>query len=255
MAIDRKAISKIVGYRIFVPAAMGQDQKTRLLEWLYPVQERIFQGVDEQAFAKKLFGADAIYTRIKVFIDDRKEPVGYCAVHRFEVRLHSADYAIFRAEAGIERAYRGRSSTFIFALKQGFQYKLLHPSRRCVFFCTLVHPSSYRLLTNYCPEIYPNHRSQTPDAVSHLMYDLADALGEQRVSDLDPSIREVGWITRDTPQESAFWSNCEEPNVRFFVKINPGYAKGEGLVTLVPLTLENLALSSSKYVIRRLFRE
>lgn len=71
------------------------------------------------------------------------------------------------------------------------------------------------------------------------MGDLADsfnvpAIGENRL------VRAVGWITRQSSERAAMWKASDHPDAHFFSSVNPDYALGHGLVTLVPLTLAGL---------------
>jgi len=54
-------------------------------------------------------------------------------------------------------------------------------------------------------------------------------------------VRHVGWITRDTEVEKSYWITCDKPAARFFVRTNPSYSEGHGLLTLIPITGEVLA--------------
>jgi len=54
-------------------------------------------------------------------------------------------------------------------------------------------------------------------------------------------VRRVGWITRDTEVERNYWLNCQKPASQFFVRTNPGYVEGNGLLTLVPFDGPNLS--------------
>lgn len=85
------------------------------------------------------------------------------------------------------------------------------------------------------------------------MYELADTFGEPRVDPDDPAIRQVGWITRDSEDETAFWHASDKADVQLFLRLNPGYREGHGLVTLVPLTLGNLILTTARIAKHRLF--
>jgi CRP-like cAMP-binding protein len=60
-------------------------------------------------------------------------------------------------------------------------------------------------------------------------------------------VRQVGWITRDTPAEQRSWHGSELPTPRFYIEQNPGYSQGHGLLTLVPLDAGSLAKSILKW--------
>jgi len=64
----------------------------------------------------------------------------------------------------------------------------------------------------------------------------------------------VGWITRDRVDETAYWHASDKPDVQLFLRLNPGYRQGQGLVILVPLTLGNMLLTLTVLPWRRLPR-
>jgi len=224
------------------PESLDEVQRARLTDELFELNQCIFAGVGREQFAHKLFNPSARWTRIQV-LRENGTPVGYCAVHLFDMHLHRHHQVVIRAEAGILRQYRGGGTTFAFGFRQAIRYKLLHPRQSVYLFCTLVHPSSFHLLACRFRECYPNHRRATPAAVQTLMYELADAFAEPRLSPDDPAIRQVGWSTRDSAEETAFWLASDTPDVQLFLRLNPGYRQGHGLVILVPLTLGNLLLT------------
>jgi CRP-like cAMP-binding protein len=86
------------------------------------------------------------------------------------------------------------------------------------------------------------------------MDDMADEFGLARVDEQNPLVRKVGWKTRDTGAERAYWQHCDRPSARFFVQANPGYSEGHGLLTLVPLTLAALAAMGRQFVAQKLAR-
>jgi len=55
-----------------------------------------------------------------------------------------------------------------------------------------------------------------------------------------------------------YWSHCNKQDVTYFLKVNPDYLKGEGLLTLVPLSWKNLLWMFISWMIeagRRLVRK
>src|SRR5205085_10016974 len=66
--------------------------------------------------------------------------------------------------------------------------------------------------------------------------------------------RQVHWITRDSEVERAYWRQCDKPAARFFVEANPGYGKGDGLVTLVSIDSHNLRHMISTFFTERYAR-
>lgn len=234
--MERISISETID-----PNLLGKEEKGRFIRELYEVQCQIFQGVDINGFTSYIIRPDAVRTRVKIFRNDLQKPVGYYAIHLFEMRSNGAEItAIFRAEAGLIRAYRRKHATLSFALAEYCRYKCLHPGRKVYYLGTLVHPSSYHSLFRNCYELYPTYRCETPSNILRFMYDMAKNLGIEPTCRDNPLIVQVGWIVRNEREDLAFWSHCDKPDVKFFLRANPGYHEGEGLLTLVPITWKNL---------------
>jgi hypothetical protein len=247
-------MKKIASTEVIDPTLLRGEQERRLIKALFQVHAQIFSGIGEEAFADHIVRSPAKRTRIKVFKNDRGNPVGYCAVHRFEKSLRGSYCTVFRAEAGLFREYRRRGSIFLFGWTEAFRYSLLHPLQRVYYLGMLVHPSMYRIMSSYFSEIYPSHKYETPEAIRHFMCDLADCFGVKAVNDSNRLIRQVGWVTRDSEEEVEYWRCSDQPDVQLFLRQNPGYRDGHGLVTLVPLTLANMLLALWLYAKAKISR-
>ncbi len=231
---------------------LDDSARARLSDELFGLYERIFVGAERERFERKVTNPPARWTRIQVIRNAAGEAVGYCAVHLYDVELQDGVHTVFRGEAGILRQYRGGGATFGFGFREAIRYKLAHPFENVWFFCVLVHPSSFHVLSGRFHEIYPSHRRATPPRIRAFMRDLADAFGDRQLGPDDPDIRVGGSITRDGEDETTFWRTSRKPDVRFFLQANPGYRQGHSLPTLVPLTLGNLLLTTIGLVRRKL---
>jgi hypothetical protein len=222
------------------PAALTSDARERLARELFRTHRQIFSGLTQQGFTDFVLRDHAAATRIEVYRDPSGDIVGYCAAHRYPRTVAGRAATIFGAEAGLLLPYRGHASTWLFGLLSALRYKLRHPLRRVYYLGMLVHPSSYCLLAERFPVIYPSRRRPTPPEVADAMIALAESFELPPARD-DPRVRNVGWITRETPEAHRAWAESCHPDVRFYLSLNPEYTKGFGLVTLVPLGFANLA--------------
>jgi CRP-like cAMP-binding protein len=245
---------RIARSEVVVPSALSHAEREQLIDALYAIQLEVFDGVDRKAFASYVVNSKAEKTWILVHRDDAGAIVGYFAVHQFVRELGGEPVTIFRAEAGTRRAYRGGNSNIRFGLLRGLRALLANPGRRIYYLGSLVHPSSYSLFAKYFPEVYPSAAGPTPPEMLGLMDEMADEFGLARVDAQDPLVRKVGWKTRDTDAERAYWERCDRPAARFFVQTNRGYSQGHGLLTLVPVTLAALAAMGKQHVAQKLAR-
>jgi len=245
---------RIARSEVVVPSALSHAEREQLIDALYQIQLEVFDGVDRKSFASYVVNSKAEKTWILVHKDQGGAIVGYFALHLFARELGGQPVTIFRAEAGTRRAYRGGNANVRFGLLRGLRALAANPGRPIYYLGSLVHPSSYSLFAKYFSEVYPSAGLQTPPEMLHLMDEMADEFGLARVDQENPLVRQVGWKTRDTDAERAYWARCDRPAARFFVQTNGGYSQGHGLLTLVPVTLAALAAMGKQFVAQKLAR-
>lgn len=225
---------------LVVPATLDAQAHASLVDALYRVHCEIFDGVSRDAFLHYVVDSPADHTQILVHRNTQGEIVGYFALHQFRRSVRSKPVLILRAEMGTLRDYRGQAGNVRFGMQEIMSITARNPGMPIYLLGCLVHPSSYYYLSKYARKMWP-HRSQRPDAeLLALMCELGDSFGLEPVGE-DPLVRKVGWRTRDTAAERAFWQRYDKPDVRFYVESNPGYSEGNGLLTLVPVTATQLA--------------
>lgn len=239
---------------VVIPSELSFADRQDLCERLYEIQREVFEGVDYDAFTKYVVDSKAERTWILVHLNDSEEVVGYFAWHIFERSLAGKALAVFRAEAGSLRAYRGSSANAPFGIKRALSYMLQNPRKPIYYLGSLVHPSSYSLFANLHREVWPRSGIDTPSSLLALMSALADEFGLTPVDPLDPLVRQVGWKTRDTDGEREYWQRCERPAARFFIERNPGYGEGHGLLTLAPVSLTLLLGTARQLTSQKLRR-
>ncbi|MEW9921962.1 hypothetical protein AB2B41_20340 [Marimonas sp. MJW-29] len=119
--------------------------------------------------------------------------------------------------------------------------KLRHPFTPIYYVGTLVHASSYDLACQNFPQVYPHPDRETPEVIQEVARELINSFPAPPVSEADPFVRDVGWMTIEVRQQNAPSQRVDNHYVRFFKARNPGYAKGHGLVVIVPITVRNIS--------------
>lgn len=241
-------MNRVTSTEVVIPKKLSPEQRSVLVDDLYAVHCEIFDGVEKDAFAKYVVHSKAELTWILLYRGEGGKVVGYLAIHVFERRLRGELTAVFRAEAGTLRAYRGRNASVNFGIRKIIEYLVAHPGRPVYYLGSLVHPSSYSLFTKYGNAVWPSAGAETPPDILAFMCDMADEFGIPVVDPAHPLVRQVGWITRETDVERRYWRHCERPAARFFITQNPGYVDGHGLVTLVPLRLPEMLRAAANIV-------
>lgn len=242
MEMDRltQKTSMISQGPIVEPTRLSDCERHALSQQLYSVHEKIFAGVSGEEFHRHVIEPPAEATSIQLYCAADQSVIGYCAVHRYRRQVDGRDAIVLRAEAGLVPEYRGRGATYGFGIVRALIEKLSHPFTRVYYLGTLVHPSSYHLFYKYFRRIYPHPDTQTPADIQEIARQLIESFPDPAVLPEDPFVRDVGWVTIETPQEKHLNERLDPPDVQFFKFRNPGFSQGHGLVVLIPITLLNL---------------
>jgi len=238
---------RVASGEMVMPKTLTPAAKQQLIDSLYDLHCRIFDGVDKQAFVKYVIESKAEHTWIQLHKNDRGQLVGYFAFHIFEKVIGGVLSGVLRGEMGMLSEYRGGNINARFVIPRVFNYMMSHPGRP--FFClaSFVHPSSYSQLARYADQIYPNHAEETPGDVVAMMRELAAAFHLEPVNEDNPLVCKVGWKTIDSPADRAYWRRNQNPAARFFMAANPGYTEGHGLLTLTPLSLGGVIRAAGRF--------
>ncbi len=225
------------------PGRLSERQREELSARLYQIHKAVFAGLDEKGFDHYVVNSPAKQTRILLYRNKQKELIGYFGVHRFEKYAEGQPVVVFRAEVGLLPEYRHGNADLSFWLTEAARFKLLHPGRQVYFFYAPVSPSFYAMVARRARTMYPRRGLDIPSRTLKLMVQLAQEFGLQQVEEGNQLIRKVGWITMATNQEKDFWQSSANPHIRFYVEANPKFSEGNGLLTLIPVTITNAVLS------------
>lgn len=237
--------------QIVNPKDLTAADRQRFAERLYRLHHAIFDGVEREDFDRYVVNSSAAETRIGVFVGADGEWGGYAAIHRFEVSLGGRCHMVIRAEAGLLKAYRKRGLGGRFIAREATRMRLRHPLSPMVYLGTLVHPSSYAAFHDNATGVWPGPDAPTPEPIARLMETLSTSVGLSPIDPAVPGVCKVGWITRDRACDDGYWRRSDNEGVRFFLRANPGYGRGEGLVTVVQMSWSNVVTGLARYLSRR----
>jgi hypothetical protein len=253
-------MARIHADRPLDPTTLTAAERDRLAEDLYVVQVQIFGGVSYGDFRAYVVDSPAQRTRIQRFYDaDTNELVGFAATHVFTMEVDGRTTDVLRAEVGLLEGYRGQSAAGMLLLKEGARLALRSLFRPAYFLACPVHPASYLAVARGSSHAWPRPEAETPAEIQVAMSQLDHAIGLQRPTDLCGSgVRKVGWVTRQSMCDQAFWANHSDEKVRFYIDQNPGYVQGDGLLIVVPVHARSTVEAVSNYVriqLRRALRK
>lgn len=250
----RAVRQRVVAKPIIRLEDMSHHERERLGDALYPIHQRIFNGVGRAEFQRYVIDSSAERTILQTYVGEGRQLVGYTALHFFERTIGGRPATIIRSESGLEPAYRGRSIAGSFVIRELFKLLCTRPRQPVFAFACPVHPSSYYTVSRYAVESWPRWDAPTPESIADAMLALADEFALRTVDRERPMIREIGWQTRETCVDHEFWQAHENPHVRYYMDTNPEYRRGRGILMLIPVTLANLYSGAGKMLWRALCR-
>ncbi|MCA9704607.1 MAG: hypothetical protein KDK70_02020 [Myxococcales bacterium] len=220
--------------QIIDPHALSEAARERLTDELFAAHERIFAGVDREAFSAYVVCSPARRTRIQVFRAG-DQVVGYAAFHVFECAVAGRRSRVLRAEVGLLPAYRRGTRFGWFITREALRAVLGSPGTPVWGLSCATNPATYRTIARHADMVWPHWERPTPPHVEHLMGELAAQFGLRPVEER-PGVYHVGWRTRQDEAEALGWQQSTHPAARLYVDRNPGYVDGHGLLLLVPVS-------------------
>lgn len=223
------------------PNKFSEKDKIKLIDDLYQLHNKIFDGVDKHQFTNYVINSKANIT--KIFIQKYKnEVVGYCAIHFYKFDNFDERIGVIRMEAGLLPEFRkGNNQIHYFALLKSLEFFIRYQNRKIYFLGSLIHPSSYIALTNLSKHVWPSLVNPLPnDRIKSILNRLSNHFDLLPVNASNPYVVGVGWKTRKIENSQYDLSSLTKPSAQFFLQKNPNYQEGDGLITILPVNIKNL---------------
>lgn len=241
----------MIKLKVFKKDDIYSDSVTEVLEHLH---EKIFltsESVDRKSKIARYIHSPATIKKVAIYYNNN-EPIGFMCMQRYEMILNGEKVNVFRGQAGLLEMYRRKNITKLTYLLFIVIELLKHP-RNSFFFATCIHPSSYCsiLKENYIRvNTWPT--KENLDKNEHLKF-----LCEKACYAFGLKVNERDGVfiyndgqgpTRPSKEARKVISNDAE----FFIKINPGYINGDGVATIVKVTIKNILLHLTNQLVAKL---
>lgn len=234
------------------PKKCSPEDLSQLIESLYELNCRIFDGVDRDTFIHYVVLPEAKLTKIHIFKNPDGEIIGYFSTHHFEKNIGKKVVPVLRGEIGILPEYRRKHYIAKAIIKAGLLNRLRYSFKELYVLGCFISPAMYSLIASVAYRAYPNFRYPTPNKVEYLMLKLAEEFQLKKTDEQKPFIRNIGWISKETDLASAGSVDKQKEEVRFYLRQNPLYGNGFGLETLIPLSFVNMLLTACNLIFSEL---
>jgi hypothetical protein len=215
-------------------SSLGSDA----IDGMFGLYTKYYDATSGAAFASDLGEKDFL-----VVLRDRDDEIaGFSTIAMVDTATDLGRIrAIYSGDTIIDRAHWGTQALAFTWLRFAGQVKAQEPECPLYWFLIVKGHRTYRYLSAFSIEFYPNWRTATPNWANTLMTGLARL---RFAGAYDASCGVVSF-----PQSRGHlkpqWANvepadCARPDVSFFLRRNPGYARGDELVCLTELTSANL---------------
>ena len=235
------------------PIQLTEKEKHELTDRLYKIHEEIFHGVSKAAFRKYVIEPDSKLTKIRIYRDVGGNDAGYLSFQVFETGPRRMDPFVVRTEVGFLPQYRRYNLTLPTLIRSAIAFQLKQLGRKGYFLATPVHPTPYRIGINQLPEVWPHPERETPQHIRETLGTLREALGIRPVPGGGEFACQVGWQVRESQILKDRIMRRTDPITQFYLRQNPDYSEGNGMLMLVPLTLKTY-MSGLGGLFRKRFR-
>jgi hypothetical protein len=222
---------------------------TKRDQLLKEVHEVIFQifDISLDQLRNSFYFQSSAHTYLYLFYS-KNVLVGINLINIYELKYKKSDYSFFRFMSAILPQYRGGSNIQKIGFKEAFKYVAKNPARRVYYLSPFIHPSSYAAACKVSNKIYPSLKNKVSQRKKEFMIAIADSLGFERVENKDPLIRNMHATTKENKK---YTPKRISNRAKYFMKLNPDYIKGYGLITLIPLDFKNVTKSFLAYYSRK----
>ncbi len=222
--------------------SLHDTARKKLIAELIVAHRRLVDDVDPELVRAALSPANSVRSVLCVYRDGAGIVVGYLAAHTFISRIDNVPTSLLRAAICLPDG-TPRASVSAFFLRQAARALADGRGRPLYMIEALSDPASYAWLYRVADRVWPSPARETPPAIKRLRAQAIGDLGmpqSHRESDDDDAvIRELGRSSMG-PSMARRWRRHPRPEVHYFVRRNPGFDRGHGLLTVVPISAAGL---------------
>lgn len=205
---------------------------------LFQIFEKYYQDISFDQFNEDLSRKDYAL----VLKDSCGQLRGFSTIEFIAFEFKGQKYhCLFSGDTIIEKEFWGELSLPFEWCKFAGEIKSKSPNIPLLWFLIVKGHRTYRLMSLLAKEYYPSWRAKTPESIQELMNYLGSMKFGQAYNSKSGVIRfsrSKGALKKEYSEVSEAYQQKED--VSFFFNSNPGYLKGDELLCLCELKLENL---------------
>ncbi len=215
---------------------------------MWELFERHYDGVDREQFQADLESKQHV---IRMF-DQNGQIRGFSTIQlMYDDRDGERTVTLFSGDTVVDSSCWGQKRLQSEFTRFLVRTKLTHPRHRVFWFLISKGFKTYLLMRNNFT-CFPNHERETPSDVKAVLDRVASI---KYPDDYDPKRGVIEFEECHGKVKTRYahvtMSDMANPDIRFFTRANPGYAKGDELCCLAELRFSEIAGALFKYAVKK----
>lgn len=151
-------------------------------------------------------------------------------------------YTVYSGMSFILPAYRGLHLLPRTLSYYSLKLKLSNPFRQVFVWSDAISYKPYLLTARSTRKFFPSRKFATPPQIQELIHLVGHQFYGENYDEASGTVRkESNRLKQHVAPVSD--RDLRDPDIAFFVRHNPGYAKGDGLINVIPITFRNISTS------------
>ncbi len=203
-------------------------------------------GMHFREFKAYYYSARLEYIDVTLILLDRKI-IGFCAAAFYSIDIGNRRTIIGRAATGILEGHRGHTLPKWKLYGKYIRYWFRHPFRNILLSAYVANPLIYAMICKYTGIAYPRASAQAPADIVTLKNELLRSQNLHLKEGPD-FVVEIHFCVAIGPRELERIYGSKDPNINYFLRINPKFTQQHGVVVIIPINAKNILLSSLRFL-------
>jgi hypothetical protein len=200
----------------------------------------------EREFNQYLFGCHPDSFEMS-FIYKDEQLAGFATAGAYPRKVNGKKVVILRSAFGILDEYKNGKFPLHSLFFKYIRYKFTHLFTPVYVAGFMANPLMYAMICKYTLRCYPNRRQLTPPDKLLLFKD--DLLSSMRLKrkEVAPFVLKIHFQVKFREKDISRIEQSQDPDVKYYLSLNPRYQEQYGVLVLVPVTLPNICYTVLRY--------
>ncbi|MFN4314025.1 MAG: hypothetical protein ACK4E0_07025 [Chitinophagaceae bacterium] len=184
------------------------------------------------------------------FIHRGEDLAGFSTVGAYPRKVNGKKVVILRSAFGLKDEYKDGKFPLQSMFYKYMKYKLRNLFTPVYVAGFMANPLMYAMICKYTLTCYPRRNQKTSASMLRFADDLMASMNLLRKK-VRPFVVRIHFQVKFKEQDIKRFMSSNDPDVNYFLSINPGFQDRMGVMVLVPVTLPNIIYTFIRYQLRR----